>query len=252
MDSVKIQNTLKNFTNLLKNGDSSSIAILISIFIGLLTLVLLVILRRRKNLHRRVLLVGLCDAGKTVLFSQLVHKKQANTYTSIKENVGSYHPANKKATLSIVDIPGHERLRLQFFVQFKTTARALIFVIDSATLQKEIKDVAEFLYTILCDNAIAQISPPVLIACNKQDNTFAKSKKVIQSQLEKEMNTLRITQSAQLYSTSDTGNNNTFLGKRNKDFEFSQLAPIKVDFVECTTAGDGDITGIHEWLERIA
>jgi len=252
MESVKIKNTIQNYVKLLQNGDKTSLAILVSIFIGVLTLVLLVLFRRRKNLHRRVLLVGLCDAGKTVLFSQLVHKQEAKTYTSIKENVGSYYPANKKSALSVVDIPGHERLRLQFFVQFKMTARAIIFVIDSATLQKEIKDVAEFLYTILCDNAITQNTPPVLIACNKQDNTFAKSKKVIQSQLEKEMNTLRITQSAQLNSTSDTGNNNTFLGKRNKDFEFSQLAPIKVEFSECTAAAKGEISAIHEWLEKVA
>ena len=44
-----------------------------------------------------------------------------------------------------------------------------------------------YLYTVLSDNRISSLAPPVLIACNKQDMTFSKGAKVIQSQLEKEM-----------------------------------------------------------------
>lgn len=42
-----------------------------------------------------------------------------------------------------------------------------------------------FLYTILADKAIANL--PVVILCNKQDETLAKGDGVIKSLLEKEM-----------------------------------------------------------------
>lgn len=46
-------------------------------------------------------------------------------------------------TLRIIDLPGHERIRVSKFDQYKKAARALVFVVDSLTFQKEIKDVAE-------------------------------------------------------------------------------------------------------------
>lgn len=45
--------------------------------------------------------------------------------------------------LRVVDIPGHERVRSKFFDQYKNIARGVVFVIDSTTVQKEIRDVAE-------------------------------------------------------------------------------------------------------------
>lgn len=48
-----------------------------------------------------------------------------------------------QGTLRIVDLPGHERLRVQFLDQFKYSTKAVGFVIDSVLVQKEIRDVAE-------------------------------------------------------------------------------------------------------------
>lgn len=44
----------------------------------------------RRTSKRGVLLTGLCDSGKTVLFSHLIAGKYVDTQTSMKENVGSY------------------------------------------------------------------------------------------------------------------------------------------------------------------
>lgn len=46
-------------------------------------------------------------------------------------------------SLRIVDIPGQERLRNKFFDQYKNSAKAIIYVVDSVTIQKDIRDVAE-------------------------------------------------------------------------------------------------------------
>lgn len=92
-----------------------------------------------------------------------------------------------QTSLKIIDVPGHERLRYRYFDQFKSVARGIVFVIDSATVQKDIKDVAEFLYICLTDNYVASNMPPVLILCNKQAEITAKGSTVIKLILEKEM-----------------------------------------------------------------
>ena len=42
-----------------------------------------------------------------------------------------------------MDIPGHERLRYKYFDKFKSSAKGLVFIIDSSTIQKDIRDAAE-------------------------------------------------------------------------------------------------------------
>ncbi|KAL3861876.1 hypothetical protein ACJMK2_007890 [Sinanodonta woodiana] len=240
----------------IKSGDLTIIGLLSAIIVVLITVVFFAFIRRG-NKRSGVLILGTCDAGKTLLFSRLVNKVYKQSYTSIAPNTGDYNIPNTNKTLRIIDLPGHERLRLQNLSSYKDLARAIIFVVDSSAIQKEVKEVAEYLYTLLSDNAISTNCPPFLIACNKQDLTLAKGLKVIQSQLEKEMNTLRVTRSAALQGQDGAGNNNTFLGKRNKDFAFSDLKPLKVDFAECSAQGndeksDPDIKCIEEWLLKVA
>nr|CAD7397937.1 unnamed protein product [Timema cristinae]CAD7432339.1 unnamed protein product [Timema monikensis] len=217
--------------------------------------VVFVVWRSRKQSRRGVLLLGLCDSGKTLLFTRLLHEKFVLTHTSIKENVGDYVVNNR--SLRIIDIPGHERQRAKFLDQYKPVARAIIFVVDSVSIQKEIRDVAEYLYTLLSDPVFSSNCPPFLILCNKQDVTMAKGIPVIKTLLEKEMNLLRKTKTSQLESTNETSNNNTFLGKQGKEFEFSHLAPIRVEFAEGFAQKQGDentadLDQVEEWLAKVA
>lgn len=48
-----------------------------------------------------------------------------------------------QSSVKIVDIPGHERLRYKYFDKYKNSAKGLVFIIDSATIQKDIRDAAE-------------------------------------------------------------------------------------------------------------
>ena len=92
----------------------------IAIGVGLLIgIVLLFILTRRRFgvvSRRVVLLLGPSDAGKTSLFSQLVHGRSVDTYTSMVENstTKSFSTGNGASSKSVqlVDLPGHERLRV--------------------------------------------------------------------------------------------------------------------------------------------
>ena len=70
--------------------------------------------------------------------------------------------------------------------------------------------------------------------------------------------TVRKTQAAALGGTGTVHNNNMFLGCRNKEFEFSDLKPLKVDFVECSLRGSKDdadkfdMDDVVNWLNKLA
>ncbi|CAL1527243.1 unnamed protein product [Lymnaea stagnalis] len=252
-------NTLvKYFQNGIENNDPTIWGIIVALIVGLISLVLLVVKGSGKNKRQGVLLLGIRESGKTLIYLQLAYKTFKQTYTSMKVNSGEYLVPEKNKKLRIIDLPGHERLRLQLLEEYKNLARGIVYVVDSATLQKDIKEVAEYLYTILSDRVISNNVPPVLILCNKQDLTLAKGVKVIRSQLEKEMNTLRITQAAALKGVGDTGNNNSFLGKRDKDFNFADIKPFKIDFAECSALGKDknsgrpDLDELQDWLGKVA
>ena len=64
-----------------------------------------------------------------------------------------------------------------------------------------------------------------------------------------------MTRAAALSST-DGSSSEAFLGKRNKDFEFSQLSKIQVDFADCSARGSGgagedvepELNMVEEWI----
>lgn len=230
--------------------------IAIAVAVIIFTALFFFVIRRKKILKKAVLITGLSESGKTLLFSKLVSSKTVATYTSMKPNLASIVTPSQK-TLSLVDLPGNERLRFTFLDEYLPSARGIIFVIDSASFIKEIRDVASVLYTILQECLLRKCRIPFLIVCNKQDEVFAKSSKLIQSQLEKEMNTLRITQTAKLDST--TPNSDTiFLGRKDKDFQFSDLKGFGIEFIECCAlkADEGapqtKFPEMWAWLSKIA
>ncbi|XP_050666204.1 signal recognition particle receptor subunit beta [Leptidea sinapis] len=226
---------------------------LLSVVILLFTLGFWWCISSRRHLRNSVLLTGLSEAGKTLLFVQLVYSQYRQTFTSMIANVEDY--ITPKSTLRLVDLPGQERLRNKYFDQYKNNAKAIVYVIDSVTIQKEIRDVAEYLYTILVDPVIQSNCPALLVLCNKQDQPTAKGSLVIKSLLEKELNLVRITKSSQLESVDSTQTSNASIGKIGKDFEFSHLN-CKVEFIECSAnTGDDDnptdLKSLQQWISKV-
>ncbi|KAJ8256839.1 hypothetical protein COCON_G00189910 [Conger conger] len=249
--------------SLLKNiQDQDPVTILgaiVAIVVVILTILFVKIFWGSKSTRNAVLLVGLCDSGKTLLFSRLLTGTFKRTQTSITDNSALYRPKNDAGSgWTLIDLPGHESLRPQYIEKLKAAARAIVFVVDSAIFQKEVRDVAELLYSLLTDSVIARNAPTILIACNKQDITMAKSAKLIQQQLEKELNTLRVTRSAALSSQDGSaGGASVYLGKRGKDFDFSQVS-MRVEFLECSSRGnkgeegEADIENLEKWLAKLS
>ncbi len=173
----------------LKTDAATASGILVASFVGLITvlLIFLLVLRRRSTKGNTVLLVGLSDAGKTLMFRQFVTGHDPDppeTYTSIKENISAEFPLDsenggKPAVVKFIDFPGADKLRKRLFDQYLSTAgealKAVVYVVDSATFPKLCKDAAELLYDVICDSAVGV---PILVACNKQDMPLAKSSQV--------------------------------------------------------------------------
>lgn len=215
----------------------------------------MVLFFKRSSTGKALLIVGLTDSGKTTMFSQIVAKRSITTFTSMKPNEGSINLSGKRKILSLVDIPGYERLFMKYWDDYKSKALGIVYVIDSLTLMAQIRHVADLLYTILSDPMIKDKKLPVLVVCNKQDEVKAKSAKVIQKQLEKELNNIRETRLSSLGSTDDGDDSrNHVLGNINKDFQFSDLKN-KIEFANsCSSSKDDDIQldEVKNWILRIS
>lgn len=69
----------------------------------MLVLAVFIFVWRKGRVSRRgICLVGLCESGKTLIFSQLIYRKAVESFTSMKENVGLLNIENKvKKTLTL-------------------------------------------------------------------------------------------------------------------------------------------------------
>jgi signal recognition particle receptor subunit beta len=100
-----------------------------------------------------VLICGPCDSGKTTLLSQLVVGKPVETYTSMVHNTFTWE-VEGKINLNLVDVPGHERIRGSIVDQFSGSARGIVYMVDSNTVSKQVRDVTEFLHSIISNKAV--------------------------------------------------------------------------------------------------
>ena len=258
-------------------NDPHKLAFAVGVFVGLLTLILIFMWSRGRGglrrVRRAVLIVGPSDAGKTLLFGQLLHGKPIETYTSMIENVGKYfgtYETDDESSsnvalhkpLDLCDLPGHDRLREAALDKRKEEAKAIIYVVDASTIKQKLLDSADFLFKILADPSLHSADIPILVVCNKQDVELqAKGARVIERELAKEIGKLRDekAQSRDLQDSSGTSNGNvrhTFLGKEGKDFEFSDLR-AKVEFCEASGINDcnDEVSGvprIKRWIKEIA
>lgn len=117
-----------------------------------------------------ILIVGLCDSGKTQVFSKIANKNadSITTYTSLQVNslfsfkLPVYVQENcvqldiKGRPLKIVDFPGAERLRKQLVEKWlkkeRDSLKKIVFVLDSTSFTKRARDVAEFFYDVALES----------------------------------------------------------------------------------------------------
>lgn len=201
---------------------------------------------RSRGAHRGecLLLCGTSNAGKTLLFSRLTMGVAKRTLTSmavnrgsmILENSSSDRPAKK---IRVIDVPGNLRIRQRDFNSEKASAKAIIFVIDSTTINKDSKDVSDYLYDILREKAFRQQRLPLLIFCNKQDlNNDNETIQSIRQLLENELTMKRKTRASSVAVHQGKAESTDDIGRAGKDtFEFSDVKDLQIEFVEGSSLG---------------
>jgi signal recognition particle receptor subunit beta len=155
----------------------------------------------------------------------------------------------------VIDIPGRLHHHKHDFHAYKTSVKGIIFVIDSTTIEKDIKHVSDYLYDILSEKYFRNQRLPLLIFCNKQDlNKKHHNLQLIRQLLEYQLTIKRKTK-------NDIGR----LGK--ETFEFNDIKDIQIEFVEgsvlCTGTKSIDnqyeeindngsnLLRVHQWIARI-
>ncbi|CAG9764077.1 unnamed protein product [Ceutorhynchus assimilis] len=234
------------------NVEDSFSPILIAVLLIFTTIVLFILRRLLKSSKGFVLLTGLNDTGKTLIHSQLLHNQHVLTYTSSQDNVEECNIDGKKIT--VVDLPGFHSIRQQFFEKYKENSKGIVYVVDSTSLAKNIRDAANVLNNILSDPVVLKKRPNILILCNKQDQTLAKGASVIKTMLEKELNTLRNSELNQLKQLDSKETSKNRSGDSSKEFTFASLN-CKVEFAESFAFNKNnsvDLDALKKWIRKVA
>jgi len=192
-----------------------------------------------------VLLLGNVRAGKTSVFYRMLHGDAVATVTSMAatERAISFGAGEGAAKANVIDFPGHRRLRGGLAAALRR-AKAIVFVVDAATVAADLTHIAEFLYEVLTDPSVGAARPPLLVACNKQDARLAKAPEKVRSMVEREMSELQSTRSSM---EEEGGGALASLGREDEDFDFDEDSPCSVRFVGCSAA-DAQIDAVREFI----
>jgi signal recognition particle receptor subunit beta len=230
-----------------ESAQTLPLTILMAFLVVFTTIVILWWAKNRRQSIRRgecLLLCGISNSGKTLLFSRLTMGLAKRTLTSMAVNHGSMileNPSQDRPSkkIHIIDIPGNLRIRQRDFNTNKTSAKAMIFVLDSTTINEDSKDVSDYLYDILREKTFRQQRLPLLIFCNKQDlNNANETIESIRHSLENELTLKRKTRASSVAVHQGKGETNDDIGQIGKEtFEFNDIKDIQIEFVNGSALG---------------
>ncbi|KAJ3281474.1 hypothetical protein HK104_011454 [Borealophlyctis nickersoniae] len=246
--------------NTASEGQATLVLLAVLCVLICLGVIALVVILKKKSVRRDTFLIaGLSDAGKTVLYTRLRYGKVVETRRSMVENEGRFPLSSddedsRGPMVHVVDLPGHEKLRFRF-ADFMPVTRGIAFVIDSTTVARNVRDVAEYLYDVLVNPHVQKLEIPILVVCNKKDMLLALNEEKIRSLLEAEIDRLRTTRAAAVESQDDDRNRaDEFLGYENETFKFEHL-PNPMSFVPCSLISEDNGDGIHavkDFIQELA
>jgi signal recognition particle receptor subunit beta len=103
----------------------------------------------------------------------------------------------------LVDIPGQGFYKTKF-LNMLDSAKCIVVFLDSSDKQS-LAFAADYIYEVLNSQNYDE-TVPIIIACNKQDLKFAKSKKIVESELKAEVDSIKnIKQKNNIEDTNQIG-----------------------------------------------
>ena len=198
------------------------------------TLVLIVIYKlffnkNKKTKKNSIMILGPSGSGKTTFFYYLIGHKNTQTVVSMQINKVENFASKVLSDINkydIIDIPGTGYFKEKILDLLPSTIIALVFI--DSTQKNSIIQAAEYLYDILnSDKYNEEIQ--FFICCNKQDEGFPKSKKMIENELGKEIeNLIKIRQKNNLDEKEQIGTLFQMKGKFSFN-KFSNIAFLETD-----------------------
>jgi signal recognition particle receptor subunit beta len=200
-----------------------------TILIIIISTVILIVLykllfgKNKKVKKNTLMIIGPSGSGKTTFFYYLLGQKNIQTVISMQinkvENFASKILSNIN-TYDIIDIPGSGYFK-EKIIEFLPFSIIILVFIDS-TQKSSIIQTAEYLYDLLNSDKYNE-DIHLFICCNKQDGGFPKSKKMIENELNKEIeNLIKIKQKNNLEEKEQIGTLFQMKGK----FSFNMFSNV--------------------------
>jgi len=210
-----------------------------AIYLLLLSTILLVVVLfvrkqfiRKKKKGEALIIVGLCNSGKSALFGRLSSGEFPSTVTSMKANDTTIPISGTtlKNPIRVIDYPGHDRLR-EGLTKLLPKAAGIIFMVDANGDEDTLRKSADLLYVLFTDKHLYNNQVPFHIACNKSELLTSKPVETIQNIIERELNEVRSSRTAA--PGQEDQENDIYLGIEKETFTLSQL-PFPVTFAPCS------------------
>jgi len=200
-----------------------------------------------------VLLLGPSNAGKTSLYLTLKDGGvKTGTTTSMQENEGTFkfnkYEDEDAKPLHVIDFPGDASLSYRL-PHFYPVAKVMVFMVDANDRKSIEREAAEIMYRVLTNPEVVELSPTIIVACNKSDLILASKPALLKKTFETELQKLTKTQGvAEDSVTDDADQKETIpLGVEGESFEFDKHSPCPVDFMKCSVSKGN----LSELVERI-
>ena len=202
--------------------------------------------KNKKAKKNTLMIIGPSGSGKTTFFYHLIGQKNIQTVISMQINKVENFTSKLLSdinTYDIIDIPGTGYFK-EKIIEFLPFSIAISVFIDS-TQKNSIIQAAEYLYDILNSDKYSE-DINLFICCNKQDGGFPKSKKMIENELNKEIeNLIKIKQKNNLEEKEQIGTLFQMKGK----FSFKMFSNIIFLETDMKSEYDSVIKKLKDTLE---
>eukprot|EP01103_Thecamoeba_quadrilineata_P002519 TRINITY_DN1246_c0_g1_i1.p1 TRINITY_DN1246_c0_g1~~TRINITY_DN1246_c0_g1_i1.p1 ORF type:complete len:250 (-),score=48.60 TRINITY_DN1246_c0_g1_i1:159-812(-) len=194
----------------------------------ILTIGLVALFYLRRDKRNSILIWGLPNSGKTLLYYQLRDGLFRETVSSSIANSGTFSLFDdpKMKPINIIDQPGFRQLRGQVD-SLLPSARGVIFLIDSVEFPREANDVAEYIYYLLVHPEINKNGTKLHLVFNKSEMVTAMNESSILTELENRL--LQIRESRKATGTSEQEEEEVTLGVEGQSLKLRDL-PIPISW----------------------
>jgi signal recognition particle receptor subunit beta len=224
--------------------------IIVSLVIGIIIFVLIKRVLGGKNAASKkrdaVLIVGPSAVGKTVLAYKLCHDKIVTTVTSMKPSTLLLKSKEGRKNATLIDFPGHPRLRPQLIAEYIPRAKKIVFVLDSTNAR--LREAAELLYDLFTDPVVEKNSPPILIACAKIDGPASRPVPRIKLSLQDEIEKIRKTRQS-VGELGEESRGRSELGRQGQAFSLDRDAPVELRFEAVSSVSGAGIESLISFIE---